>query len=599
MENLMKQLEVIVQNNDLTTEEIRFGQAERYVNGTRTTISSIWYELDSSVEKLEGDMDWIAIMLLKKYFGMLLPMLVVPAQEIIEGNMDRLNLIRDFRNKLEAHPLNAVWTEKKKQVLSVAHHLGINRDALFDDVAGYSECIIRARETDLFRIRKGKKGEGETHISPYIYSFDTERAFVDNLIHSKESRCIIVAKIRESEKNVSYDGKIKHPAVCVGVKNGENIFLSYPKTRTGQYSGDQKYYYGERCTYMPVSILEKDGKQTGNTLPDGKEEKWVLAKLLDEERMIFFPFHVIYLISEAEKDELPLTFLREETSVFLPDQTCTYPAVIQRNTVHLPDLKDVIRKQDGKVKFLTSKQIQTKSLLRMFEYFNMSYGDIELEKVMPPYLCTEDKYQEYLEGILFELSEQAIRKKIREYYFEGDSNINHSSFYKAEMQRCLYYGKQMPIFENLQNGIYDDIAVLRIDKKPFLDENGEQLLKDFGTWYSNKLPAIQYTEIDDGREGWNELVYFMPETLYNRRPPVVIRISPKTPEDYERVFGYVPPFAKIQADVNNCFDYINHECYFSVHVRFVMGKKEFKKHFKDHSFKQDDLHIRADQRRRN
>ena len=46
---------------------------------------------------------------------MLLPMLVVPAQEIIDGNMERLNLIRDFKNKLEEHPLNAVWTEKKKQ----------------------------------------------------------------------------------------------------------------------------------------------------------------------------------------------------------------------------------------------------------------------------------------------------------------------------------------------------------------------------------------------------------------------------------------------------------------------------------------------------
>ena len=597
MENLMKQLEAVIQNNDLSTEEVRFAQAERYVNGTRTTISSIWYELVSSVEKLEGDMDWIAIMLLKKYFGMLLPMLVVPAQEIIDGNMERLNLIRDFKNKLEEHPLNAVWTEKKKQVLSVAHHLGIDRDTLFDDVAGYSECIIRARETNLFRVRKGKPGEGDPYISPYVYTFDTEHAFVENLLQSKESRCLIVAKIRESEKNVSYDGKTKRPDMCVGVKNGENIFLSYPKTKTGQYGGNQKYYYGNRCTYMPVSVLEENGKEIGNTLPYGKEEKWVLAKLLDEEQMIFFPFHVIYLISEEEKDELPLAFLREETSIFLPDQTCTYPAVIERNKVCFPDLKDVIKKQDGKVRFLTSKQTQSESLLRMFDFFHISYKDLDLSKVMPPYLYTADRYQEYLDDTLFGLTEQAIRRKIREYYLRTDSKCHYSTLYEKEVGKCIFHGRQMPILENLKSGLYDDITVLRVDKAPFLDESGNQVVKDFGYWDERKEPALQYTEANDGREGWSELVYFMPETLRNRRPPVVIRISPQTPEDYERVFGYIPPFAKIQADVNNCFDYINHECYFSVPVRFILGKKEYKKHFKEHRFKQDNSCICADQRK--
>lgn len=306
--NYMEELDAIIENNDPSTEKIRFGGSERFINGTRYSCSNLRYELMEQIEKLDDDIGWITYLLIKKYFNLMLPLLIIPAKEILDGDTKRLDLIRDFIDKLEHHPDKEVWEKKKTQVLSIAEHIGIKEESVFTDITKYSNCIVRSMETNLYCIRKGKNGQGETYLSPYVYTFDTERVFVNTLTESEKDRCLIVAKIRDSEKErkIAYDDTKKVPSICIVVKDGENIFLSYPKEYGRQYRSNDKFHYGKRCTYMPVSILQENGKETGNTLPDNREEKWELVKLLDEEQMIFFPFHIIYLLNELNYHALTI-----------------------------------------------------------------------------------------------------------------------------------------------------------------------------------------------------------------------------------------------------------------------------------------------------
>lgn len=613
-------------------------------------ISHWFHDCRDRIEPLLKDENtqFLAIPVVESYFRRLLPAITIPATELLSDVSPKLEQIKELQTVLENHPAKSMWKERTEDFKAIAKQIGYEfENDRYEDLAAIAPIIAnaltvlrgRCYDTEIFQVRQGDKSNAQPMLLNDIAVFRTEAQAVQTLerlpvksfigfvgiqptyadtnddaadwrrnLHNRplnERKCNIMDHSCLTEEQHDQTPDMHETKLYAVVRNGENMWLFIPPYEKGQY--DSLYdgfvnFYGRRTTYAPVQVFFKQAPdKSEGALIVRHNNVWSLKNILDEDQKVWLPIFLntvkAYFFADSEP-KAELSCLREETRVLQPcltENNTTNLTIQPRTTIAIQPANEFFTRETFVApsisSFLSEDEDREKyrNALTMVRWLNISEQDMVDMPFKIDTLMTQQKAQERLDAQAVEAYYALIAKRLGEVFLPRA--------YEAQRWYHRYIdGHLEQILKDANDGLLDHVHIT-IDKNPIYNEDGSPKMVHNSRWelvhdcdktgvdHSHDLTAWRYTP-ERGTGTLCEYRAWLPMGLVGKRPPAVVHIEARTPEDVAKIchcqvsdlpepiqyMNIIPLFIPTWMDYNvrRGVDY---------DIRVNLSKAEFKKRF--------------------
>lgn len=613
-------------------------------------ISHWFHECRDRIEPLLKDeaTQFLAVPVIESYFRRLLPAITIPATELLSGKSPKLEQVKELQIVLDNHPAKSMWKERTEDFKAIAKQIGYEFETdCYEDLAAIAPIIanaltvLRGRycDTEVFQVRQGTRSNTQPMLLNDIAVFRTEAQAVQVLerlpvqafigfvgvqptyadtnddaedwrrrLHNRalnERKCNIMDHGCPTEEQHDQTPDVHATKLYAVIRDGENMWLFIPPYEKGQY--DSLYdgfinFYGRRTTYAPVQVFfKKAPDKSEGALILRNNNVWSLKNILDEDQKVWLPIFLntvkTYFFSEIEP-KAELACLREETRVLRPcleENNTTDLTTQPRTTIAIQPTNEFFARETfiapSFSSFLSENEDREKyrNALAMVRWLNITEQDLANMPYKIDTLMTQQKARERIDEQAVAAYYALIAKRLGEVFLPRA--------YEAQRWYHSYIDSHLEqILKDANDELLDHVHIT-IDKNPIYNEDGTPKMVRNSRW--ELVPDCDHTGVDHSHDltDWRytpergsgtlcEYRTWLPASLVNKRPPVVVHIEARTPEDVAKIchckvsdlpepiqyMNIIPMFIPTWMDYNVCrgADY---------DIRVNLSKPEFKKRF--------------------
>ena len=567
--------------------------------------------------------------ILEHYFNLLRPSIGIPLNELIAGDTSKLDECANFAQILAEHPVRHQWAAKAEDFRQMAAQAGYefhNYD--YQDLATIAPIMIDALtamdKTLVYSVRQGAASQVAPLMLDKVHLFHTiadavhlyERipmdAFVaffgieqtygmnnndmDDWLGTNSRRYNVLRSGKSQEEYENTIDNYSRIIYCV-VRNGQNIWVFRPRVEQSgcecvNDEGKFDNFYGHRATYAPIQIFWKStpGATDCTALTVYQPKLFSMKEMLDEEQKVWLPLFFSTVKAYFFKDVLPnakKACIGEEIAITMGisagEHNVSLPAIVHE-TMEIPDIatvfsrEKVIDERGAEGSFMSKNAIiQYKGAPALMQWMGITSDDIATAPMQFKGMHFADAAQNKL-----------LVNTVAAYYHVIRDRL--PAFWKphaAEATKWYHNYIKNNVEDIIQDALNGTIpARIIIDKAPVLNEDGTpKMQKKYG--YGELVPCFQQTNIDLGKEvykhpsGVYEYKAWFPASLQNKRPPISIEITPKTPEDVAKICRCNVselPMAIQMMNVTEAF--VSREAQMRLNITLLLSKSEYKKRIK-------------------
>jgi hypothetical protein len=538
---------------------------------TRDTGVRALFKIDKALECFETN--FLVAPLIENALRKIIDNYYVSMKSILDGSYTKLverytTLVKEIERSDAKHE----WNESYKKISEVITQMGMTSDEEFlSDMASVANVLLDAFTT----VRNGKHiklqaGKGSSQKPVFVRDMPQFATIGEVFKHFKSivyDSCIMFAAVcptfsqaedglyewargyqpemitnrQRNEKDFDPNTDLAHfkSKIVIAIKRGENIWFRIQSNTDVVHASSFNVYNGvERSVFLPLQIFFKEKPSEGEsdcTALAVPGKNWGLDKIADPEQALWLPtlFWLLereYFTNEIDEDE-PVVILGEHIQPQLVDgqgkvvgQSVNrhLPAIIKNRVLPV----DVMTVPDG---------IKTHSGCELvLQKLGITADDITGAPVMTAIEFSADerdfKYElwyRYRTALAV-----AAERKIKELY--KHSGWRDRDMTEAEREVFLWYKNLVSLNKDR---ILEQASACgtHINKMSSFRVHGE-LSSNENDYLGRPITEVLHAS-DSRYKGWGEILFLMPETLAEKRPYAVLKITPETAEDISLLTG--------------------------------------------------------------
>lgn len=563
------------------------------VNGQNQSIRNLYWDCKQNMEAAEKGgirTEFLKMSILEKTFQYVLPLLLVRVEELVNGDSRQIEAVKRLQEIFSDNLYKKMWERKAEQYRKMLDDMGFAvTSSDYQDLTAIMDPLLNAftlyegfhykSAPTILQIRSGTRSEKEPLIMREVCKYSSEKDFVD-AIEECGKECVIafgaIEKTNRQVKDYFYEWQKGFPeerqrnymyhdhlteeeylnqiakytrGVWLCVKCGEAVYLMKMPHYTGDYADltnpDSLYCYGKRAGYAPYAIFYKDmaPAKKDTTFLAIPRKGYLLSELMDDQQKVWLP---VFLNETIERffhaaPETKEIILAEETGVSIKDRNGAGTEIVPAGNLFPAAPTWIYEAKDPEEIFQDEPYI-----LALVKYFGVTQNDLRDVPLCPRENKTEEKMRTEVEGNI----QAAYLKILGEHVEDYVSQANEVR--KTIVEQILFNkGYENDIIEEALKGSYDSFTEVVIDGTPVLDKDGNPIMitnPKATSWNAEpkQIPEISKTSTDDckayrmeylGRTVRPKIYWVGGPT--NAKPPVVLKIRPRTKADYEVFFHSV------------------------------------------------------------
>lgn len=549
---------IVEESNECATSKMILQE-----NNEKKQLRELWRDYNDYIQKI-GKVEKLTTLIpliTNSIFQKMLPMLVLPASEILSGDMHRVEDMRRLQDALNTDESYLAWEKLSESFKQIMESMGLTAETdLYADILGNVHILVDAfsflesfdfsgkdKYGSILQVRSGKPGQKKPVFINSVTVFRNQYEIVQCCENSGLDSFIMFAAERminadtnsymddwlgfnerksnwmrnehiESEEEYFAKEDIWRRKVYLAVKNGENIWLLPDSCSSNQSPARDFYEYGKRKSYFPYQVLfeEFSGMPEGTTMLTTANNSYALNKFVDEEQKIYIPI----LMYEAKRrffdEKLPMVekiVLPQESVLKLPVAKNASEAKITSALA----VTDNAHKQifEGDMYSIDNLFVESPKTLRMIKILEITEKDIETAPVLP---TSESKtISEY---------EQLLQKNLKTAYVHVlESRLKEITESEKELVKVMMgqsFAERKEILKRM------------LEQGTFVQYSNDIVNKKYCTTSSD---AHRYGVYDYGREN--------PQTIYPDEKitpfsnvPVCVEVRPFTKAEILEFYGW-------------------------------------------------------------
>lgn len=549
---------IVEESNECATSKMILQE-----NNEKKQLRELWRDYNDYIQKI-GKVEKLTTLIpliTNSIFQKMLPMLVLPASEILSGDMHRVEDMRRLQDALNKDESYLAWEKLSESFKQIMESMGLTAETdLYADILGNVHILVDAfsflesfdfsgkdKYGSILQVRSGKPGQKEpvfinsvtvlrnqyeivqccenSGLDSFIMfaaermiNADTNSYMDDWLGFNERKRNWMRNEHIESDEEYFAKEDIWKRKVYLVVKNGENIWLLPDSCSSNQSPARDFYEYGKRKSYFPYQVLfeEFSGMPEGTTMLTTANNSYALNKFVDEEQKIYIPI----LMYEAKRrffdDELPVVdkiVLPQESVLKLPVAKNASEAKITSALAVTNNAHEQIF--EGDMYSIDTLFAESPKTLRMIKILEITEKDIETAPVLP---TSESKtISEY---------EQLLQKNLKTAYVHVlESRLKEITESEKELVKVMMgqsFAERKEILKRM------------LEQGTFVQYSNDIVNKKYCTTSSD---AHRYGVYDYGREN--------PQTIYPDEKitpfsnvPVCVEVRPFTKVEILEFYGW-------------------------------------------------------------
>ena len=588
-------------------------------DGKRANLSELYYDMQRTVEQAskQAATEFLAFSAIDAYLTRLPYLYPITLHDMMTRGSQlaaQAQDIEDMQREIRSAPPYQEWSRVTDTILAFAneYNLPIQRDDI-DNLSEVTPILLDALQVPhTWKIMQWAKGADVGPGKAITYwnmpTFRSLYQFTESLKLSREERCIAFAMIEplvedagdpmlahfditpELIRNVrSREGAegLKKPwagFAALGLKRGENIFvLKEPLSHDRNPYGHNSFnYYNKRASYMPYQVTFPNADKPGLVVRNAPA--WNLRHILDKEQALWLPVMVSAVqkafFDTAEAVQQSECHVSTESVQLLPEPKEN--SLVPKAYVHRPTGMD----------WETLPGDPASALLKHLGVDADTVADIPLELPVRDYMPLSEYQREVTKR-----AREAVARVAEQRFWElfdkteikvlnMDSHVRYRFFGShgtktiGTMFTEAAHANEAFLLKELNNP--DSRIHTMVDVKI----DGSRCLEHVVGGKERIRPVK--TGIDDGRQqpgDFSSLWLFYPDSAKGKRPPVSIKVIPKTPADLSYLMGR--PLEELDWRLRTWnVEYESNDPVLQIknpysrlhfHVHFVMSKKEYKR----------------------
>lgn len=296
---------------------------ETEVYGERTNIRNLFWLCKEQMHQLEKGghkTAFLSMSVMEDTFKKCLPLLLVPVQEVADGDMSQILAVQKLRKLFAENPYAVMWSQKAESYKKVIESLGFTVNVTdYQDLTAIMDPLLDAltlyvRVPKIKRVRNGKESKMRPDVMTDVCIYHSEKEFVDAIMGCGRKSVIAFGAIApyeymnnddmyeavngvywERKRNImkyeniteeEYDMSIcdYKRYIALGVKSGDTMWIVKMPYSIDMYSHlddpESMYSGGKRAGYAPYQVFFKEApaakKKTAHSLPyQEKDSGWL------------------------------------------------------------------------------------------------------------------------------------------------------------------------------------------------------------------------------------------------------------------------------------------------------------------------------------
>ena len=481
----MNNSDIVTLFTNIVDQSYKFAEAKLKIeeNNAQKGIQALFHDYGKYVEKINKSekLDMLIPVLTEAYFNKIIPLVALPAQEILSGDTHRISEIKSLHQELQENEMKAAWKKISTEFIKIMNSMDFQADSdLYTNVIANVHILIDAfsfldnfdftgqdKYHKITQVRKGKTSNSTPVFINTVTVFRNDHDITTTVENSGIDNLVMFAAVRRINKDTNdYFEDWKYGSnerkrngirntrlteeeymeaedewkrmVYLVVKNGENIWLLPHKNQSSQTIMRDFYEYGERTTYFPYQVLFMDFNKApeSSTMLTTTNNAYKLSKFVDEEQKMFIPI----LFYEAKRrffDEEPpmleTVVLPQETVLMLPGN------VMSKNALAVVSDKSVeFSSENYRINNIFADEPHTLTLINAL---NISESDIADAPILP---TSEDmtiaEFNQKIVNNLRSAYKTVIAKRLEDYQKREEDTLEiRFAEYKAFLGRQSQY----------------------------------------------------------------------------------------------------------------------------------------------------------------
>ena len=543
-------------------------------NGQRYNIQKLYSDCKRNLETvLKGGSktEFLSMCVLEDTFKQALPLLLVRVEELVDGNLKSIEQVKELQGIFADNPFTKIWKEKANLYRENLKTMGLDLvHADYMDLTAIMEPMLNAftiyeggkyrGAPKIYQVREGKRSNKRPRLMLNVCKFDSVKLFVDAVSSCEEESMVAFCGVEVTNRAMDdgfytwYNGKaperesnyirnfhmtrdeylnsIFSRTLYLCVKSGEAVYFMEMPFLSDMYidmeNPKSMFYYGERASYAPYSVFYKDlgAKPVETTFPAVKKTGYHLSELMDDAQKIWLP---IFLEETYERFYKTLPNAKK---VYLPEEIAAVVKAGRRSDAsedkmiipvitELPSIRTFIHTVRNPEECFEGEE----EILYLLRKFNITPRDLFDTPILPSGFLTEDALKQHISKREKNAYVKVLAVRIAE-FLENRWNVR-----KTVIREICSQG------EKIQNAFFEG----RFDSfsEVIIDGNEIMVTTDGG----KRKKIIQETKWDDCKDnsGWSLEWMIRPVIMWAgektvSKAPVVVKIRPKTSEDFKVLF---------------------------------------------------------------
>lgn len=565
---------------------------ETEVHDHWTNIQQLYRECKENMEAaaMGGEKaEFLLMSIMEDTFKKALPLLLVRVEDLVNGNFRQVEAAKRLQELFRDNAYAKLWKQKSEQYRDMLKSMGFDvKTDDYRDLTAIMEPLLDALTLYLptrhrwapkiYLIREGKRSNARPIIITDMCKWGSEKELVD-AVSGYPKECVIafgaVEKTNRQVKDYFYEWQHGYPeerqrnymyhdhltaeeyleqianytrGVWLCVKCGQAVYLMEMPHHTDTYADltnpESLYNYGERAGYAPYAIFFKDTPpaEQDSMLPTVRQKGYHLSELMDDMQKVWLPVFLNETIERffLEEPKAERLYLPEEATVVIHKTDGKTTELIPTGNA-LPVLRSWVYEVSGPEEMFGDKPY----MLTLIRHFGITQDMLD---DVPIFL-----YQSGDDNALNKAAEKMVRQayiklladRINDYL--AGAYVIHS-----EIVDFIFKNDIGKIAQAAAEGVFDAFSKIVIDGALVLDKDGNPVMGQnpkAARWrpeIPEKIPQKMHTSADDCRDYNSDYLkrYTFAKAFWvgqpsASKPPVIVKIRPRTSDDYKTMYHVV------------------------------------------------------------
>lgn len=560
------------------------------INGQDRNLQDLYWDCKTNMETAErggAKTDFLKMSILEKTFQSALPLLLVRVEDLVNGDHRQEEAVKRLQEIFADNLYKKMWKKKAAQYKDILNHMGFTvMSDDYQDLTSIMDPLLNAftlyegtsnkYAPTILQIRNGIRSEKEPMVMREVCKYSSEKDFVDT-IEGCGKECVIafgaIEKTNRQVKDYFYEWQKGFPeerqrnymyydhlteeeylnqvagytrGIWLCVKCGGVIYLMllphHVDTHADLTNPKSLYYYGRRAGYAPYAIFYKDmaPAEKDTAFLAVPRKGYPLSELMDEQQKVWLPVFLNETIerffhSEPKAKEI---ILAEETCVSIKNRDGNRMEIVPVGNM-LPAVPTWIYEATNPEDIFQDEP----HILTLARHFGVTQNDLRDVPLCPREYGTEEKLKSEVADKIRHAYLKILAGHVEDYV--GEANKVRKMIVEQILCNKEYTAI---IIDEASKGTYHSFTEEVIDGTPLLDADGNPVMIRDPKAYSwdkdaKRIPQKIRTSIDDSKAHSMDYlcrtvypkVYWV-EEITSTKPPVVLKIRPRTKADYEIFF---------------------------------------------------------------